>query len=96
MFWLLLHSTGTVSKLSFFLALFRSAPSKQIGVGKKLGVDTAGTADANWAKEYSIPYNIKLSNKTAVVGEEKSGLRCGNCVPGWLLLGGWLGIGQLV
>lgn len=81
-FWLLLHSTHAASKLPVFLTLPPPAPRNRVGWGKKLGVDTAGTADTNWPKEYSIPYNIKLSNKTGVVGEEESESGRGNCVHG--------------
>jgi len=28
---------------------------------RKLGGDTAGTADPNWPKVYSIPYDVMLS-----------------------------------
>ena len=39
-------------------------------VHRKLGGDTAGTADPNWPKGYPIPYDIMLSNKTrGEVGE---------------------------
>jgi len=30
-------------------------------VQKKLGGDTAGTADPNWQKGYSIPYDVMLN-----------------------------------
>lgn len=35
---------------------------------KKLGVDTASTADLDWSKEYSIPYDIMLNIQTWGVG----------------------------
>ena len=41
------------------------SPASRLGVHKKLWGDTAGTADPNWPKGYSIPYDfIMLSNKS--------------------------------
>ena len=39
-------------------------PVSQLGVHKKLGGDTAGTADPNRPKGYSRPYDVTISNKT--------------------------------
>jgi len=41
---------------------------------QKLGGDTAGTADPSRPKEYSIPYDIMLSNKTVGKEEERGNL----------------------
>lgn len=38
---------------------------------KKMGEDTARTADSNWPKGHSIPYGIMLNNKTGKVGQER-------------------------
>ena len=38
-------------------------------MGKKFGGGTAGTADPNWPKGYSMPYNIMPSNKTGLEEE---------------------------
>jgi len=34
----------------------------RLGEHKKLGRDTSKTADSNWPKGYSIPYDVMLSN----------------------------------
>lgn len=54
--------------------------SKQTGVGKRLG---GYIADPAWAKRYSIPDNVILSNKSWGVKFLE-----------YLLLGGWLGSGR--
>ena len=36
-------------------------PTSRLGVHKKLRGNTAGTADSNWPKGYSMPYDILLS-----------------------------------
>lgn len=36
----------------------------RVEVGKRLGGDTAGSVDPNWPKQYFVPCNITLSNKT--------------------------------
>jgi len=61
-FLLLLSNTHTASRSSLFLTL----PSQWIRLGfhKKLGGDTAGTADSNWPKGYSIPHDITLNSKS--------------------------------
>ena len=41
-----------------------AAPASRLGVHKKLGGATAGTADPNCPKGYSILYNVMLRNKT--------------------------------
>jgi len=39
-------------------------PESRLGVGKKLGGDTARTADPNWLMGYSVPDNVMIcSNK---------------------------------
>jgi len=58
MFSLLLSSTYTVKASS---ASPTTQPANGLGVHKKLGGDTAGTADPNGPKGYSIPYDIMLS-----------------------------------
>jgi len=45
-----------------FSASHPLSPARRLGVHKKLGGDTAGTADPNWPKGFSIPYDITLSN----------------------------------
>ena len=60
----------------------------RLGVGERLGGDTAGTADPEWLKGYSIPPNVTLSRKNW--GRDK---RRGGWLPRWLLFGGWLGMG---
>jgi len=37
--------------------------ARRLGVGKRLGGDTAGTADPNGPKGCSTPYDIMLSHK---------------------------------
>jgi len=39
-------------------------PVRSLGLLKKLGEDTTGTADPNGPKGYPIPYDVKLSNKS--------------------------------
>ena len=36
-------------------------PARRLEGHKKLGGDTARTADTNWPKGYSIPYDVMLS-----------------------------------
>lgn len=43
--------------------LFFPTYSEQAGVGKRLGQDTARTADPSRSKGYSVPYAVMLSNK---------------------------------
>lgn len=52
---------------------------------KKLGVDTARTADPDMSKEYSIPYDIMLNIQTWGVGP-------GERQP---LLGNWVSVDKL-
>jgi len=58
MFSLLLSSAYTESRP--FLLL--TPPVGGLGVHKKLGGDTSGTADPNWPKGYPTPYDVILSN----------------------------------
>ncbi|KAK4806257.1 hypothetical protein QYF61_013401 [Mycteria americana] len=53
-------------------------------VPKKLGGDTARTADPNWPKGYSIPYGVMLSIETGGVGQ-------GVAVAARGLAGRWVG-----
>lgn len=66
MFWLQLISAGTGSRLF----LFRSKESR-LGVGKRLGGDTAGTANRNRSNGYPTPNDIALSNKSTGKGGGK-------------------------
>lgn len=43
---------------------YAALPVRRLEVHKKLGVDTARTADPDWPKRCSIPYNIKVSDKS--------------------------------
>lgn len=43
---------------------FLTPPVRRLGVNNRLGRDTAGTADPNWPKEYSILYGLLLNKKT--------------------------------
>jgi len=56
------------------------------GVGRRLGGDTAGTADPNWPKRYSIPYSIMFSNKLCVLGGSSCYLETG-----WMQVCWWGG-----
>ena len=47
-----------------FLCSSLCPPGSRLGLGKMLGGNTAKTADSNYPKGYSTPYNITLSNKT--------------------------------
>ncbi|KAK4828177.1 hypothetical protein QYF61_024426, partial [Mycteria americana] len=58
---------------------------RRLEVHKKLGGDTARTADPNWPKGYSIPYDVMLNKKL--------GGLAGRARP---LLRNWLGISQQV
>ena len=52
-------------------------PASRLRVGKRLGRDTARTADPNQPKRYSIPHNIMLSNNTwGWEGEESFQSNC--------------------
>ena len=74
MFSLLLSSAFTESRP--FLPLTTS-PASRLGAHKKLGGDTAGTADPNWPKGYSIPYDVAQHIK---LGEEEGR---GGCSEWW-------------
>ena len=65
MFLLLLSSAYSVKAFS---ASHTIPPVRRLGVHKKLGGDTAGTADPNWPKGYSIPYDVMLNIKLGGVG----------------------------
>jgi len=75
---------------AFSLPLFSSR--KQVGVGKRLGGDTAGTADPSWPKGSSIPYNTVTSRSAAKDGVEEGDFH----LQRWLLFRDWLGTGLLV
>lgn len=66
-FWFLLISTCTVSRLSPF-------PFPQWGglVDKVLGAETARTDDSNWSQGYSLSCNIMISNKHVGTGRSQS------------------------
>ena len=66
MFWLLLSSAHTVRAFS---APQTTPPVCGLGVHKKLGGDTAQTAEPSWPKWCSTPYTLMLSNKK--LGEEE-------------------------
>lgn len=77
MFQFLLSSA--CSKSRTFSAFHTALPAHRLGVHKRLGGDATKTADPNWTKGYSIPYDIILNTKT--------GGR-------WPRDGDWLGFGQ--
>jgi len=56
------------------------------GWAKELGRDTAETADPDWPKRYSIPYNVVLSNKSDIVDKGGGGLSSRGAVA-WRLVG---------
>jgi len=60
MFYLLLITSYTASRPFLLLT---APPVNKMGMHKRLGGDTAGTADPNRSKGYSIPYDVTLSNK---------------------------------
>ena len=63
-----------------------SAPARRLGVHKKLGGDTARTADPNWPKACPAPYHVVLSIKSW--GKKKEGGKFGVmpfCLPKSLL-----------
>lgn len=43
---------------------FLTPPVRKLGVNNRLGRDTAGTADTNWPKAYSILHGIMLNQTT--------------------------------
>ena len=47
-----------------FFASHTASPESRLGVQKKLGGDTAGTADFSWPKGYPRPYHVVFSNKS--------------------------------
>ena len=49
-----------LDRVKAFAASHTTPPARRLGVHKKLGGDTAGTADPTWPKGYSIPYGIML------------------------------------
>ncbi|KAK4827647.1 hypothetical protein QYF61_020419 [Mycteria americana] len=55
-------------------ALWKQTLASRLRVSKKLEGDTAGTADLNWLKGWSIPYNVMLSNKNCGRGRRKLGI----------------------
>ena len=46
-----------------FSASHTTPPESKLEMHNSVGGDTAGRADFNWPKRYSIPYNVMLSNK---------------------------------
>lgn len=61
MFQLLLYSTDAAPRPPLFLTLHCQA--SRLMVHETLGEDTAGTADPNLPKGYSVPYDVMFSNK---------------------------------
>lgn len=61
MFYLLLNTTYTALR-SFVSQV--TLPPRKVGMHKKLGVGTAGTAGLNRLNGYNVLYNVMLSNKT--------------------------------
>jgi len=57
-----LNSACTAPRTSLFPIL--PPPNSRLGVGKKKGADTSGTADPKWPNGYPIPYDTMLSNKS--------------------------------
>jgi len=51
-------------RVKAFSASHTDPPASRLGVHKKLGGDTARTADLNSPKGYSTPHDIMLSNKS--------------------------------
>jgi len=76
MFYLLLNSVHALSRTLVFLIL--TSPVSRLGVHKKLGGDTTGTADPNQQKGYSILYEVMLSKKSSV---EEGVQSYGVCLP---------------
>jgi len=65
MFWLLPKSACTAWRHS----LYPNINPKWVGWGwAKSQEETAETADSNWPKRYSIPYDVMLSNKISRKG----------------------------
>ena len=58
-----------------------TSSASRLEVHKKLGWDIAETADPNWWKGYSIPYDVMLSNKGWGKAGEKRGLSELWCLP---------------
>lgn len=52
----------------FFFPTLPPPPVGRLGMDKRLGSNIATTADPNWIKRYSIPYDITLSNKSSGKG----------------------------
>lgn len=72
MFWLLLYSVHTASKLSLFPTL--SLPSFtviKLGMGRKLDGDATRTADPNWPGGYFLLYDKAPAIKTKVELESR-------------------------
>jgi len=64
MFWICAGDSAAeqcLYRVKAFSASHITPPASGLGVHKKLGVDTAGTANPNWPKGYSIPYDVMLS-----------------------------------
>ena len=68
LFWLLLNSAYSVKAFSVSHTVLQW--SRQ-AVDKRLGGDTAGTADSSWPGGYPMPYDIMLSNRNWTKGGEK-------------------------
>lgn len=45
------------------ISFSHSAPASRLGMGKRLGGDTARTAVPDWSKGYSMPYNLMARHK---------------------------------
>lgn len=82
----LVSSACKRAKLSLFPLLNRMV------VDKKLGKDTARTADVNLLKRYPVWYNIMFRNKIGLAEEESGGE---GRILSWQSLGDWFDISLL-
>lgn len=78
MFWLLLNSVCTVSRLLFFsFLLLCSSCIQQDGRRRKSGSKLARTAHPNYAKGYFVLFDVMLSNRN----DEQEVFACGSVFP---------------
>ena len=72
-----------LNKVKAFSASHTAPPVSRMGVHKKLGGDTAGTADPNWPKGYPLPYDVIHSKQSSGRGWASRGdfQSSGICLP---------------
>lgn len=77
-----------LQKVKALSATHTTLPESRLGIHRKLGWDTGGTAEHNWPKGGYIPYNVILHNKSWGRRRkwgyvQSDGIFPSNCYAGW-------------